>query len=338
MIDLSSDTATQPSPEMRQVMADAPVGDEQRREDPTTTRLQQVAAQLLGKEAALFMPSSTMCNLAALRTHLRPGSEFIADARSHIILWEGGGYAAVAGVAPKTLTTERGVFTGTQVHDAIAPDDPHFPDTRLVCLENTHNDGGGTVWTPEETADVAQTARSLGLPMHLDGARVMNAAAALGLPVGDIVTAFDSITLCLSKGLGCPIGAILAGSTDFIRAAWRSKKMLGGSMRQSGILAAAGLYALEHNLPQLTVDHRNAKMLARGLAEIPRVVIDLSRVQTNLVFFQVDGITPSEAQRRLDVCGVRVSGHGARLRAVTHLGVSQDEIGQALEAARVALA
>ncbi len=338
MIDLSSDTATRPSPEMRQAMAEAPVGDEQRLEDPTTTRLQETAARMLGKEAALFLPSSTMGNLAALRTHLRPGNEFIAEARSHIVLWEGGGYAAVAGAAPRLLTTERGVFSGVQVQEAVAPDDPHFPDTRLVCLENTHNDGGGTVWTAAQTADVAQAARSLGLRLHLDGARVLNAAVALGRPVSEVVAPFDSVTVCLSKGLGCPVGAILAGTEDFVRQAWRSKKLLGGSMRQSGVLAAAGLYALEHNVARLAEDHRNARTLAHGLAEIPRVRLDLSRVQTNLVFFEVDALTPDETRRRLEERGVRVSGHGRRLRAVTHLDVSQDDIGRALDAARQALA
>jgi threonine aldolase len=338
MIDLSSDTATQPSQAMRRAMAEAPVGDEQRREDPTTNRLQETAARLLGKPAALFMASSTMCNLSALRTHLRPGDEFLAEARCHIVLWEGGGYAAIAGAAPKLIATENGVFTGDQVRGAIAPDDPHFPATKLVSVENTHNDGGGTVWTPAQTADVAQAARERGLALHLDGARVMNAAVALGRPVAEVAAPFDSVTLCLSKGLGCPVGAILAGSDEFIAQARRSKKILGGAMRQSGILAAAGLYALEHGMPQLAEDHQNAQTLAHGLAEIPRVRIDLSRVQTNLIFFQVDGLSAEEAQHRLEEHGVRVSGHGTRLRAVTHQDISRDDIGQALKAARTAWA
>ena len=323
---------------MRRAMAEAVVGDEQRREDPTTNRLQEMAAQILGKPAALFMPSATMCNLAALRTHLRPGDEFIAEARSHIVLWEGGGYASVAGAAPKLIATERGVFTGAQVEASVAPQDAHFPPTRLVCIENTHNDGGGSVWTPPELADVGRAARTAGLKMHLDGARVVNAAAALGVEAAALTADFDSVTLCLSKGLGCPLGAILAGSADFIADAWRSKQTLGGAMRQSGVLAAAGLYALEHNRPQLIQDNKNAQGLAHGLAEIPRVRLDLGRVQSNLIFFTVDGMSASEARTRLEDRDVRMSGSRDRLRAVTHQDVSQDDIGRALDAARLAWA
>ena len=338
MIDLSSDTATKPSEGMRRAMAEAPVGDEQKREDPTTNRLQALAAEMLGKEAALFMPSATMCNLAALRTHLRPGEEFIAHARSHIVRWEAGGYAAIAGAVPHLIASESGVFSGAQVEAAIAPDDPHLPPTRLVCVENTHNDGGGAVWTQAETADVAQAARRHGLKLHLDGARVMNAAAALGRPVAEVVAPFDSVTLCLSKGLGCPVGAILAGPKEFIAAAWRSKQILGGAMRQSGILAAAGVYALENNLAQLAEDHRNAQILAHGLAEIPNVRIDLTRVHSNLLFFTVDGMTAAEARQRLADKGVRMSGSPERLRAITHRDISRSDIEQALDAARAAWA
>jgi threonine aldolase len=334
MIDLSSDTATKPSDGMRRAMAAAEVGDEQRREDVTTTKLQERVADMLGKEAALFLPSATMSNLIALKTHLKPGDEFIAAHNSHIVVWEGGGYAAVAGASVNALHTERGVFTGRQVADAIRPDDPHYARTRLVCTENTHNAGGGTVWTAEEMADVSSAARKHGLAMHLDGARLMNAAAASQRPLRDIVSVFDSVTLCLSKGLGCPIGALLAGSKDFIEAAWRPKHMLGGAMRQSGVLAAAGLYALEHNLEHLAEDHANAKRLAMGLSELSNVSVDVSRVQSNLVFFSVSGMTGDEARQRLEAEGVRMSGSYGTVRAVTHLDVSDRDIETALEAAR----
>lgn len=338
MIDLSSDTATQPSEGMRRAMAAAPVGDEQRQEDPTTNRLQERAADLLGKEAALFLPSATMSNLVALKTHLRPGDEFIATHNAHIVVWEGGGYAAVAGASVRALTTERGVFSGAQVTDSIQPDDPHYARTRLVCVENTHNAGGGTVWTREETDEVASAARASGLALHLDGARLLNAAVASGRAAREIAAPFDSVTLCLSKGLGCPVGAILAGSRAFVEAAWRPKHLLGGAMRQSGILAAAGLYALEHNISRLAEDHAHARRLAAGLAEIPTVQIDPSRVQSNLVFFSVTGRTGPEARAQLEAHGVRVSGSASGLRAVTHLDVSAQDVDQAIQAARQAWA
>jgi len=336
MIDLSSDTATRPSEGMRRAMAAADVGDEQKREDPATNELQERAADLLGKEAALFLPSATMSNLVALKVHLRPGDEFIATHNSHMVVWEGGGYAAVAGASVQALTTERGVFTGAQVTAAVRPDDPHYARTRLVCVENTHNAGGGTVWTREEVEEVAGAARANGLALHLDGARVMNAAAGSGRPAREVAAPFDSVTLCLSKGLGCPVGAILAGSRAFIEAAWRPKHLLGGAMRQSGVLAAAGLYALEHNLGRLAEDHRNARRLAEGLAEIGRVKIDLSRVQSNLVFFAVEGLTGPEARAQMEERGVRMSGSQGALRAVTHLDVSAADVERAIGAAREA--
>ena len=333
MIDLSSDTATRPSEGMRRAMAAAPVGDEQKREDPATNELQERVADLLGKEAALFLPSATMGNLIALKTHLKPGDEFIATHNSHIVVWEGGGYAAVAGASVNALATERGVFTGAQVTAAVRPDDPHYARTRLVCVENTHNAGGGTVWTQEELEDVVGAARGHGLALHLDGARVMNAVAAGHRPAREVVAAFDSVTLCLSKGLGCPVGAVLAGSREFIEAAWRPKHLLGGAMRQSGVLAAAGLYALEHNLGRLGEDHGNARRLAEGLAGIGRVKIDVSRVQSNLVFFSVEGRTGAEARADMEARGVRMSGSYGGVRAVTHLDVSGADVERAIGAA-----
>ena len=322
MIDLSSDTATRPSDGMRRAMAAAEVGDEQRREDATTNELQERVATMLGLEAGLFLPSATMSNLVALKTHLRPGDEFVATHNAHLVVWEGGGYASVAGAAVNMIPSERGTFTGRQVIDAIRPDDPHYPRTRLVCVENTHGAGGGTVWTPQQLADVAGAAKAHNLALHLDGARLLNAAAAQAVPVREITAPFDSVTLCLSKGLGCPIGAVLAGSKAFIEAAWRAKKLLGGAMRQSGILAAAALYGLEHNLARLPEDHANAKRLATGLSEIPGVRIDLSQVQSNIVFLTVHGLTNDEARARLDAEGVRLSGSYGSIRAVTHSSCS----------------
>ncbi len=281
---------------------------------------------------------ASMANAVALQVHLKPGDEFIAERWAHIVVWEGGGYAALAGAAINALTTENGVMTGEQVAAAIRPDDPHYPKTALVCVENTHNAGGGTVWTREQLDDVTQTAKRHNLSLHLDGARLMNAATASGRPASEIAAPFDSVTLGLSKGLGCPIGAVLAGTREFVHAAWRPKHLLGGALRQSGILAAAGLYALEHNLPRLAEDHKNARRLADGLAQIPRVQIDVSRVQSNLVFFRVDGLMASEARQKIEARGVRFSGSADRLRAVTHLDVSPDDIERALDAARLAWA
>ncbi len=336
VIDLSSDTATKPSEGMRRAMMAAEVGDEQRREDPTTNKLQEQVAAMLGKESALFLPSATMCNLAALRAHLRPGEGFIAEARCHIIRWEAGGYAAVAGASPTLIPTERGIFTASQVQEAVAPGGQNFAPTRLVCAENTHNAGGGAVWTLEETSEMAQAAKELGLALHLDGARLLNAAVALGVSPQAVAEPFDSVTLCLSKGLGCPMGAVLAGSAELIAHAWRSKQMLGGSLRQSGMVAAAGLYALECNMERLREDQENAQMLAQGLAEMRSVSVNPGMVQSNLVFFTVAGMTAQEARERLAMQGVRVSGDGECLRAVTHLDIARHDIARALGAMRTA--
>ena len=317
-------------------MASAPVGDEQKREDPTTNELQQRTADLLGKEAAMFLPSATMANLVALKMHLKPGDELIASRNAHILNWQGGGYAAVAGATVSAIDTETGLFTAAQVEAAIRPADPHFPQTRLVCLENTHNAGGGTVWSREQLQDVREAAKRHRLAVHLDGARLLNAAAASGLAPRVIAGYADTAALCLSKGLGCPVGAILAGPRDFIEAAWRVKHLLGGAMRQSGVLAAAGLYALEHNLARLPEDHANARRLAEGLADIPRVQIDVARVQSNILFFSVDGLTGDEARAQMEERGVRLSGSYGSIRAVTHLDVSAGDIERAIDAARSA--
>ena len=335
MIDLSSDTATRPSPEMRRAMADAPVGDEQRGEDPTVNALQEAAADLLGKETALFLPSATMANQIAIRVLTRPGDEILCHEDAHIRLYEGGGPAVLSGCLLYPLPGPRGVFTDTQVRAAIRPDDPHFAHTRLVCVENTHNAAGGCVWRPEQVDAVARATRAAGLFLHLDGSRLLNAAVALGLPAATLAAPFDTVTLCLSKGLGAPVGAILAGDSETMRAALRWKHVFGGAMRQAGIIAAGGLYALRNNIERLREDHANAAELARGLAEIPGVRLD-PPPETNLVFIDISetGRGGAEARRRLDHAGVRASGFGpTRLRFVTHLDITAADIDCAVETA-----
>jgi threonine aldolase len=336
LIDLSSDTATRPSPEMRRAMADAPVGDDQRGEDPTVNALQETAARLMGKEAALFLPSATMANQIAIRVHTRPGDEVICHENAHIRLYEGGGPAVLSGVLLYPLGGERGAFTGEQVRAAVRPDDPHFARTRLVCVEDTHNAAGGLIWRPGEAEAVAAVAREYELALHLDGSRLLNAAVASGRAAAEIASPYDTVTLCLSKGLGAPVGAILAGSRTLMAEARRWKHVFGGAMRQAGIVAAGGLYALHHNIDRLREDHENAARLAEGLAALPGVRLDPAP-ETNIVFFDVaeTGLSGQEAKTRLEAEGVRASGaFGTRLRFVTHLDVSRADIDRALDAAR----
>ncbi len=316
---------------MRDAMARAEVGDDQRGEDPTVNALQERAAQLLGKEAALFLPSATMANQIALKIHTRPGDEIICHEKAHIRLYEGGGPALLSGCQLHLLPGERGVFTADQVRDAIMPDDGHFARTRLVCVENTHNACGGIVWTPEETQAVCDAARENNLALHLDGSRLMNAAVALDLPASDLAAPFDTVTLCLSKGLGAPVGAILAGTSELMHYARRFKHVFGGAMRQSGIIAAGGMFALENNVDGLRDDHENAARLAEGLAKIKGVRL-APPPETNIVFFDIQetGLTGDEAKAKLEAEGVRASGGGHRLRFVTHLDISRAQINEAI--------
>ena len=333
-IDLSSDTATRPTNPMRIAMASAPVGDDQRGEDPTVNRLQAVAAALLGKEAALFLPSATLANQLAIKAQTRPGDEVYCHEHAHIRLYEGGGPAVLSGVQLCPLPGERGTFTPAVLHEAVRPADPHFARPRLLCVENTHNYAGGTVWGMDELAAIALAARDLGLVPHLDGSRLLNAATALGVPVATIAQPFDTVTLCLSKGIGAPVGAILAGGAAIIAEARHFKHVFGGAMRQAGIIAAGGLYGLEHNVAGLARDHANAKRLAHGLARIPGVVLDPAP-ETNLVFVNIagTGLSGDDAQARLLEWGVRGSGGGHRLRFVTHLDISDADIDAAIAAA-----
>ncbi|MCS7034977.1 MAG: threonine aldolase family protein [Phycisphaerae bacterium] len=338
MINLFSDTQTRPTPAMRAAMAEAEVGDEQLREDPTVNRLETLVAELLGKEAALFLPSGTMCNLIAVKTHTNPGDMILTERQSHIVRAESAGSAMVSGVLIDPIDGQRGLFTASQVQKAIPPADGiYHPPVTLLCVENTHNYGGGSVWPIDELRAVAEVARAQGLKLHMDGARLFNAVVASGVAADVFASVVDSVWIDLSKGLGCPVGAVLAGTRHFIERARRYKQAFGGGMRQAGIIAAAGVYALEHNISRLAEDHENARLLAEGLAEVPRVRL-VDRPQTNIVYFHVDGMDSREFRDLAERHGVRFSAVGAGVRAVTHLDVSRSQVLQAVNIVRRLLA
>jgi threonine aldolase len=333
-VDLYSDTATRPTPGMRRFIAEAPVGDEQKDEDPTVNQLQDMVAALLGKEAALFLPSSTMSNEIAFKVHTRPGDEVIMEKTSHPIHFEVGGPAFLSGVMIYPVEGQRGIFGPEQVEEAIRPDAPHFPRTRLVSLENTHNMGGGSIWPLAQLEAVCATARQHNLALHLDGARLLNAVVASGVPAARYAASFDSVCLCLSKGLGAPVGSVLAGSRDFMREARRYKHLFGGAMRQAGIIAAGGVYALEHHVERLAEDHANARLLAEGLATMRGIAITPKEVETNIVFFELTpeaGMAPQALADKLLQEGIRMGALKKRIRAVTHLDVSRQDIEETLE-------
>lgn len=335
-VSLSSDTETRPTAGMRAAMAAADVGDEQKGQDPTVARLQERVADLLGKEAALWLPTGTMCNLVAVKTHTRPGDALVADGMAHVIRAESGGAALASGVMVQGIRTGRGVFTPAQLEAALdrvaAVPVPYGQPVGLICVEQTHNFGGGAVWTREELAAVAATARARGAPLHMDGARLMNACVAAGVPAAAFAACVDSLWIDFTKGLGAPIGAVLAGTRDFIAAARRYKQLFGGAMRQAGIAAAGCLYALDHHVDRLAEDHEHARLLARGLAAVDGVEVRDAVPETNMVFFDVRG--PGRSNRgfvdRLAAAGVRMSGAGGRIRAVTHLDVSRRDVERAL--------
>ncbi len=331
-IDLRSDTITQPTPAMRAAMAAAEVGDDVFGDDPTVQRLEARVAGMLGKEAAVFTPSGTMANQLAVRAHTEPGDEILVDANAHIYYYEAGGPAALSGVSCRCLSGVRGTFTATDVETALRPPDQHFPTTKLVCLENTHNRGGGTIWPMERIREVADIACRQGLRMHLDGARLWNASVATGIDERDYAAHFDSVSVCFSKALGAPVGSALCGSRDFIQRARRFRKMFGGGMRQVGLLAAGALYALEHHRSRLAEDHANARTLAQGLARLSGIELDPTTVQTNIVFFKAPGVQAKELVSRLDRAGVRMLATGPHsIRAVTNLMVAAENIPQAVE-------
>jgi threonine aldolase len=341
VIDLSSDTATKPTPEMRRFMAEAPVGDEQRREDPSVNELQQMAAQLTGKEAALFLPSGTMCNAIAFAVHCRPGDAVILDVTAHPNTAEAGGPAVFAGVLLRTLEGERGVFTVEQAASLVAQKGTHISGTRMISVENTANRGGGKIWPLDRLAGLRELADANDMKLHMDGARLMNAAVASGKPANEFACYTDSVWIDLSKGLGAPVGAVLAGTSEFIEEARFWKHRLGGAMRQAGIIAAAGVYAFRHNVDRLADDHANAKLLEAGLKDIPGVQQVNGPAETNILLFDVTetGRTANEVNERLQERGVRFSAFGPTLmRAVTHLDVSRSDCEQAVTALREACA
>ena len=354
-VDLYSDTVTRPSAEMRRFMCEAPVGDEQQLEDPTVNLLQEMVADLLGKEAAVFLPSGTMCNEIALRVHCRPGEEVLAHKTAHPIHYETGGPWALAGVGFRALDGPRGQFDVAALEGAVRPearlqarnegpvrpppDLRYYPRSRMVWVEQTSNLGGGSIWPLPRMRAVTDFARRHRLATHLDGARLMNAVVATGVAAREWAAPFDSAWIDFSKGLGAPVGAVLAGTHDFIAEAWRLKQQMGGAMRQAGIIAAGGVYALRHNIARLAEDHAHARQLAEGLAALPGVLLDPATVETNLVFFELTGPLDAETfVERLLARGVRMGAMAPRLvRAVTHLDVGAAQIDRAVEEARAVL-
>lgn len=336
LIDLYSDTSTRPTPAMRQAMADADVGDEQLGEDPTTTALQERIAELLGKEAAVFLPSGTMCNQISLLVHCRPGDEVIGADGTHVFTSEAGGGSALAGAQTWPIVCERGIFSAEHVEAAIREPSRHSPRSRLLVIEQTVNRGGGAVWPVQTIEEVAQAARRHGLVVHMDGARLLNAVVASKIPAKVMAAHCDSVWLDLSKGLGCPVGGVLAGSHEFIEEAWRWKHRIGGAMRQSGVLAAAGLYALDHHVERLAEDHANAALLAARIREIPGITL-MTEPETNIVYFDVSGTSRSTraVTEALLAENVRMgTSYGGMIRAVTHLDVSREDVENAAAALR----
>jgi len=341
-IDLRSDTVTLPTQAMREAMYRAEVGDDVFGEDPTMNRLQEMAAERMGKEAALFVASGTMGNLVALLTHCGRGDGAIMGDLSHTFLNEAGGSSALGGVYLRAVPTEAdGTINPSLIEAAIPSEDVHHPRVKLVCLENTHNYCGGTPLDADYTATVADLAHRHGLALHLDGARIFNAALALGVEASELAAPADSVMFCLSKGLSCPVGSLLCGSAEFIKRAHRMRKMVGGGMRQGGVLAAAGIVALEQMVDRLQEDHENARILAKGIAEIPGLGLDPDSVRTNIVFFDFldERMTAQQFCDRLKEEGVLMLALGlGRLRAVTHYGIEREDVEQALQVMRQVMA
>jgi threonine aldolase len=342
LIDLRSDTVTQPTPAMRRAMAEAEVGDDVYREDPTVNHLQEIAAERFGKEAALLVLSGTMGNLVSLLTHCGRGEEVILGDRCHTFMFEQGGTSGVGGIHPHPISD------GTDAHwdldaleAAIRPDDEHVPRTKVICLENTHNAAGGRVLSPEYVAAISEVSSRHRLKLHVDGARIFNAAVAQGVPVADLARDADSLTFCLTKGLACPVGSIIVGDADFIVEARRNRKILGGGMRQAGVFAAAGIVALNEMVERLSEDHANAHRLAEGLADLRGIAVDTSAVETNIVFIEIESrdVDPVALASRLREHGVVIgAARGNRIRLVTHYGVEAADIERTLMAFDKALA
>ena len=337
MIDLRSDTVTRPTPGMRRAMAEAEVGDDVYGEDPTVNRLQERVAEMLGKESAIFMPTGTMANQAALKAATQPGDEVICDRNCHILNFEAGAPAALSGLMMNAIEAPRGILAPEEVEAAVRPDNVHCPRTRVVELEVTHNRGGGSIYPIETVRAIAAVARRHGLWMHLDGARLWNASVATGIPPSVWADEFDAVSVCFSKGLGAPVGSAVAASADFITRVHRVRKLLGGGMRQAGVLAAAALYALENHIDRLAEDHANARLLAEGIADLPAVQLDPAEVETNIVIFDLVGAryTASSLAEELKRRGVLVGAVGPmRIRMVTHLDVSRPDCERARDIIR----
>jgi threonine aldolase len=329
--DLRSDTVTKPTPAMREAMAQAEVGDDVFGDDPTVKELESETAALLGKEAALFTASGTMANQLAIRSQTEPGDEILVESNAHVYYYEGGGPAALSGVMCRCLEGQRGIFAASDLEAALRPADPHFPRTRLVCVENTHNRGGGKIWAMEQIREVATAARKHNLKLHLDGARIWNACVATGITEGEYAAFFDSVSVCFSKGLGAPVGSALAGSKDLIERARRFRKMIGGGMRQAGVIAAGALFGLRNHRARLAEDHENAKVLAAGLAGIKGLETDPALVETNMVRFAVKTMSAQELVQRLKNRGVLVLPVGREtIRAVTNLMVGREDVSKAV--------
>jgi len=336
IIDLRSDTVTLPTPTMREALYHAELGDDVFGEDPSTNRLEKMAADQMGKEAALLVPSGTMGNLICVLTHCARGEEVILGDKSHTFLNEAGGVSALGGIQPHTVPNQPdGTMRLEDIEAAIRGDNIHFPRTRLICLENTHNRCNGSPLTAVYIDSVAALAKRHGLLVHLDGARIFNAAVALGVSVTELTKSVDSLIFCLSKGLSAPIGSVVCGSREFIAEALRTRKVLGGGMRQTGVIAAAGTIALEQMVDRLTEDHMNARRLAEGIAQIPGLSIDPARIKTNIIFFDLvnDRLTADEFIKQLGQKGIRLLPTGpSRFRMVTHYGINSEDIDAALVA------
>lgn len=334
IIDLRSDTVTRPTPDMRRAMFEARVGDDVFGEDPTINALQEKAAHLLGKEAAIFVASGTMGNQLSIKSHTQPGDEVIIEAGGHAMNFEGGAGAVLSAVQFMGIPGTRGVFDAEQVEGAIRVEDPHYPQSRLIVIENTHNRGGGTIFPLKNILRIREVAERRGLRMHMDGARLWNACVASGISPKEYAAPFDSVSVCLSKGLGCPAGSLVAGSKDFVRRVHRFRKMVGGGMRQIGFLGAAGIYALDHHINRLEEDHRKARKMAQALARIKNLLIRPEEVETNILFFDVSPAerTAQEVAAALRQKGVLVHPTSkTRIRCVAHLDVSFADIDQAAE-------
>ena len=337
IIDLRSDTVSRPTPEMRRAMAEAEVGDDVYGEDPTVNRLQEAVAGLLGKEAALYVPSGSMANQACIRAQTEPGDEIIASGESHIYHYEAGAPAGLSGCSLRLLPGERGQFTADAVRAAVRPDNSHYPHSAMILVENTHNRGGGSVWSIDEIAGIREVADEFGLTMHLDGARLMNACIASGHSPPEYTRFFDTVSMCFSKGLGAPVGSAVAGSKKIIRRVHRFRKMFGGGMRQAGIIAAGALYALEHHVDRLAEDHANAKRLVTGLTDVAGISVDVEAVETNMLYIDVALATGTARLLcdRLQTSDVLMSAVAPqRIRAVTHLDVSEKDIDRAIDVVR----